>query len=67
MNYDVICLGEVMVELSLNDATPDTAGIMHALYVKAVLRGDRLSGTVSAVSIDAWRTFGLPHWIELRR
>lgn len=30
MNYDVICLGEVMVELSLNDATPDTAGIGFA-------------------------------------
>lgn len=30
MPYDVICLGEVMVELSLNDATPDTAGIGFA-------------------------------------
>jgi 2-dehydro-3-deoxygluconokinase len=30
MPHDVICLGEVMVELSLNDATPDTAGIGFA-------------------------------------
>lgn len=30
MRHDVICLGEVMVELSLNDATPDTAGIGFA-------------------------------------
>lgn len=30
MPHDVICLGEVMVELSLNDATPDTAGIGYA-------------------------------------
>jgi 2-dehydro-3-deoxygluconokinase len=30
MPHDVICLGEVMVELSLNDATPDTAGVGFA-------------------------------------
>lgn len=30
MPHDVICLGEVMVELSLNDATPDVAGIGFA-------------------------------------
>lgn len=30
MPHDVICLGEVMVELSLNDATPGTAGIGFA-------------------------------------
>ncbi len=30
MPHDVICLGEVMVELSLNEATPDTAGIGFA-------------------------------------
>ena len=30
MPNDVVCLGEVMVELSLNDATPDTAGIGFA-------------------------------------
>lgn len=30
MPHDVICLGEVMVELSLNDATPDTVGIGFA-------------------------------------
>jgi len=47
--------------------TPDTSGIVHALYVKAVLRGDRLAGTVSAVSIDSRRSLCLPHWIELRR
>ena len=30
MPHDVVCLGEVMVELALNDATPDTAGIGFA-------------------------------------
>lgn len=30
MPHDVICLGEVMVEVSLDDATPDTAGIGFA-------------------------------------
>ena len=30
MPHDVICLGEVMVELSLNDATPDVAGVGFA-------------------------------------
>ena len=48
MPHDVICLGEVMVELSLNDATPDTAGIGFAgdtfntcIYLKR--RAPRLS------------------------
>ena len=35
MKSDVICLGEVMVELSLNDAKPDTAGIGFAGVIRA--------------------------------
>ncbi len=45
--------------------TPDTAGQAHAVYIMVKLRGNRLAGAASAVSIDARRTFFLPHWIEL--
>jgi CubicO group peptidase (beta-lactamase class C family) len=47
--------------------TPDTAGQRHAVYVKVALRAGRLSGTASAVSIDARRTFFLPYCLELAR
>jgi hypothetical protein len=45
--------------------TPDTTGQSHVVYINVKLRENRLTGSASAVSIDARRTFFLPHWIEL--
>jgi len=47
--------------------TPDTAGQAHVVYINIKLREDRLTGSATAISTDARRTFGLPHWIELTR
>jgi CubicO group peptidase (beta-lactamase class C family) len=47
--------------------TSDTAGQSHVVYVKVKLSENRLTGSASAVSIDARKTFFLPHWIELAK
>jgi CubicO group peptidase (beta-lactamase class C family) len=47
--------------------TPDTAGLPHAVYMNVKLRQNRLTGSAAAVSIDARKTFFLPHWIELAK
>ena len=47
--------------------TPDTAGQRHAVYIKVKMRGNKLIGSASAVSIDARRTFFLPYCLELAR
>jgi CubicO group peptidase (beta-lactamase class C family) len=47
--------------------TPDTSGRPHAVYIKVKMRENKLVGSASAVSIDARRTFFLPHCLELAR
>ena len=47
--------------------TPDTTGQSHVVYVNVKLRENKLTGSAAAVSIDARRTFFLPHWIELAK
>ncbi len=47
--------------------TPDTTGQSHVVYVNVKLRENKLTGSAAAVSIDARRTFLLPHWIELAK
>jgi CubicO group peptidase (beta-lactamase class C family) len=47
--------------------TPDTAGQSHVVFINVKLRRNRLTGSAAAVSIDARRSFLLPHWIELTK
>jgi hypothetical protein len=47
--------------------TPDTAGLSHVVFLSVKLRGNRLTGSASAVSSDGRRTFCLPHWIKLAK
>ena len=47
--------------------TPDTTGRAHVVFVRVKLRGNKLTGTLSAVSTDARRNFCLPHAVVLVR
>ena len=47
--------------------TPDTAGQTHVLYINVKLRGNRLTGSAAAVSIDGRRTFCLPYGLGIAK
>ena len=45
--------------------TEDAQRSPHVVYLRLQLKGDTLSGTVSAVAIS--QTFALPYWASLKR
>jgi hypothetical protein len=46
-------------------ATEDARRSPHAVFLRLQLRGDSLSGTVTAMAVN--RTFALPYWASLKR
>jgi len=45
--------------------TEDARRSSHVVFLRLQLKGDSLSGTVSAVAIN--QTFALPYWASLKR
>ena len=59
MPHDVICLGEVMVELSLNDAPPDTPGPRFPADTQPI-RAIRAAGSRDGVRVELLTAAGTP-------
>jgi hypothetical protein len=45
--------------------TEDARRSSHVVFLRLQLKGDTLSGTVSAVAVN--QTFALPYWASLKR